>query len=187
MFRRVHTSVMSSMQKLVPWSVCNLSRAPNRKTHFSTNAFATSAAVIDERDSDYVFRKIISYDQDVFVSRVSLTRYWSQDVGSNFHEPYSHCDWLQLGFQISASYRSRCTWFATFDPFINVFSSRATRTVVEFYRVSCVMQSALLLPWSRSVVLVRCFLQLVGRMSIQSFIMNCSQLFHNPRTSGPSF
>ena len=48
MFRRVHTSIMSLLQKLVPWSVCNVSGAPNRKIHFSTNAFATSAALIVE-------------------------------------------------------------------------------------------------------------------------------------------
>ena len=52
MFRSVHTSVMSSLQKLVPWSVCNVSGAPNSKTHFSTNAFATSAAVIVERERE---------------------------------------------------------------------------------------------------------------------------------------
>ena len=49
MFRKASTSFMSSLQKLVLLSVCNVSGAPNRKTHFSANAFATSAAVIAER------------------------------------------------------------------------------------------------------------------------------------------
>ena len=57
MFRRLQTYVMSFMQKLVPWTVSNVSGDPNRKTHFSSNAFVTSAAVIVERGTAITYFK----------------------------------------------------------------------------------------------------------------------------------
>ena len=114
-----------------------------------------------ERDIDNVFWKIIKYYQDAFVSRISVKRYWSQYIRSHFREPYSYCDWMHLGFHISACSWSGCTWFATFDPFINVPSHHEPSDRCRILSIILwhVMQSALLLLWNCAVDWVRCALQ----------------------------
>ena len=72
-------------------------------------------------DSNYGFREILSYDQNVIICHILVTRYWSLISAATFANRTITVTGCNSAFKVLQQ---------------SPFSAWATRTVVEFYRVS---------------------------------------------------